>query len=194
MEAEQARVLIESMLSEPRYRHSLGVAETARELARVFGIDEEKAYLTGLLHDYAKGVSGSTLLEIAAAKGLVEDDIERQAPDLLHAAVGAWMLEHELGINDADILNAVRFHTLGDANMSVLDKIIYLADMIEPGRDYPGIERIRCLAQRNLDTAMLAAIDTTIKYCLDHGRLIHPRGITVRNALIVSLPENPELC
>lgn len=194
MKAEEARVLIESMLSESRYRHSLGVADTAREMARIFGIDEDKAYLTGLLHDYAKGVSGATLLEIAVANDLVEDDIERQAPDLLHAMVGAWMLENELGITDISILNAVRFHTLGDTNMTALDKIIYLADMIEPGRDYPGIERIRCLAHRNLDTAMIAAIESTIKYCLDRGRLIHPRGIAVRNVLIASLPENPEIC
>jgi predicted HD superfamily hydrolase involved in NAD metabolism len=163
------------------------MADVARDLAEYYGVDVEKTYITGLLHDYAKGIPGDQLLAIAEENGLIEDEIERYIPDVLHAPVGAYLLKEELGIEDDAILNAVRFHTLGSLHMSEMDKIIYLADMIEPGRDFPGMERLKCLAFRNLDQGMLVGSQSTLKYCIDQGRIIHPKTVLIRNHFLMLL-------
>lgn len=182
MLSEQAAInRIRLRLSKRRFQHSLDVAQVARELARHYGLDSDKAYLTGILHDYAKGIAAAELLSIAENNHLLEDDIEREIPDLLHAPVGAFLVQQELGLQDADIIQAIKNHTLGSTAMTDLDKIIYLADMIEPGRDYPGMQRLYCLAFRELDEAMLFGIESTIKYCLEVKRIIHPRTIEVWN-------------
>ncbi len=173
--------ILERRLSEHRFRHSVAVAQAARELANIFDQEEDLAYKTGLLHDYAKGIAAPQLIALASDNGLIEDEIEKEVPDLLHAPVGAYLLKHELGIDDPAVLEAVRVHTMGSLHMSKLDKIIFLADMIEPGRDYPGQNRLDCLARRDLDQAMLYGLDATIRYCLDQARILHPRTITVRN-------------
>lgn len=177
-------------LSAHRLQHSLDVAAEARALASQYGLDPEKAYTIGLLHDYAKGMSGTSLLALAEEHDLIEDETERQVPDLLHAPVGAFLLETELGIRDPELLQAVTVHTLGSMDMSAMDKIIYLADTIEPGRDYPGLERIKCVAGQDLDQAMLLAMDATIRYCLEKGRILHPRTIMVRNNFLVYIKKN----
>lgn len=181
LDHKEAVEIIRFKLSKQRFKHSVQVAVAARELAQHYGLNEDKAYLIGLLHDYAKGLSGEALLDIAEANNLIEDRVERQVPDLLHAPVGALLLQEELGIHDGEILSAVSKHTLGHTSMNTMDKIIFLADMIEPGRDYPGLERLRCLAYRNLDEGMLLGLDSTIKYCLDQERILHPRTVLVRN-------------
>ena len=178
---KEALEIIRFKLSKPRFKHSMHVASTAREMAAHYGLDEEKAYLTGLLHDYAKGVSGQELVKLAQEFGLVLEPIDKEIPDLLHGPVGALLLAEELGIKDIELLHAVETHTLGALQMGLLDKIIYLADMIEPGRDYPGMERLRCVAMRNLDSGMLLGLETTIKYCIERGRLLHPKTVEVRN-------------
>jgi len=173
--------ILERRLSEHRLQHSMAVAQAARELAQIFGADGDLAYKTGLLHDYAKGIPAPDLIAIASDHGLIEDEIEKKVPDLLHAPVGAWLLRTELGIEDPAVLEAVKVHTMGSLEMSKLDKIIFLADMVEPGRDYPGQNRLDCLARRDLDQAMLYGLDATIRYCLDQSRILHPRTIMVRN-------------
>ncbi len=184
IKADQADQLIKSKLTPARYKHSCNVADVAKELARQFKVNEEFAYIAGLLHDYAKGLSGDVLLKIAVENRLIDDDIEYLIPDILHAKVGAFLLSQENLVKEPEILNAIAFHTLGDENMSDLDKIIFLADMIEPGRDYPGQERLQCLAGRNLDEAMLFGLESTIKYCIEKGRLLHPQTIAVRNMFL----------
>lgn len=176
-------------LSKKRFQHSLEAARVAGELARHYGMDAEKAYLTGVLHDYAKGIPGPELLAIAEENGLLEVEVEREVPDLLHAPVGAFLLEKELGVDDENIIQAVKFHTLGSPLMNDLDKIIYLADMIEPGRDYPAMQRLNCLAFRELDEAMLFGIESTIKYCLEAKRMLHPRTIEVWNHFLRTVKE-----
>jgi len=177
-------------LSKKRFQHSMQVARVAAEMATHYGLDVEKAYITGLLHDYAKGVSGQELMQIAQDNGLIEDEMDLEIPDLLHAPVGAWQLRNELGIQDEEILRAVACHTTGALEMSELDKIIYLADMIEPGRDYPGLERLKCIAGRDLDRGMLLGLESTIRYCLEQGRILHPRTIAVRNYYLRLLKGN----
>ncbi|WP_054691970.1 bis(5'-nucleosyl)-tetraphosphatase (symmetrical) YqeK [Syntrophomonas palmitatica] len=173
--------IIQKRLSPRRFQHCLQAAQVAAEMAGIFGADPDKAYLTGLLHDYAKGISGGELLRLADEHSLIQDEVDRWVPDLLHAPVGAYLLRHELGITDAEILKAVTCHTMGALDMNALDKIIFLADMVEPGRDYPGQERLKCLAFRDLDKAMLFGLESTIRYCLDQGRILHPQTIAVRN-------------
>lgn len=194
MDDNRAEEIIRARLSENRYRHSMRVASVAREMARAFDLDENKAGLAGIVHDYAKGVPGYELLALAREHNLLEDEVETRSPDLLHASVGAFLLYQEQGLADEEILGAVRNHTLGRVGMTDLEKVLFLADMIEPGRDYPGIERLRCLAWRDLNEGMIQAIDLTLRYCMDQGRLIHPRTVLVRNNLLSALPRDRTLC
>jgi len=172
-------------LPEPLYRHVLGVAETARAMACRFGADERAAYTAGLLHDVAKVLSPEALLKAAEGSGIVVDEIERRSPGLLHGPVAAVWAQQELGIRDQAILDAIRYHTTGRAGMSPLEMIIYTADLIEPGRRYPGVEALRELAGNDLKAACLAGLDQTLRYCLDRGWLIHPRSLEARNALLL---------
>jgi predicted HD superfamily hydrolase involved in NAD metabolism len=193
MEEIRAEEIIRTKLSENRYQHSMRVAAVAREMARAFGLDEDKAYLAGVVHDYAKGMPGCELLALAKEHNLLEDEVENRSPDLLHASVGAFLLAREQGLDDEDILDAVRNHTLGRVGMTDLEKVLFLADMIEPGRDFPGVERLRCLAWQDLNRGMIQAIESTLRYCMDQGRLIHPRTVQVRNNLLSILPRDRTL-
>jgi predicted HD superfamily hydrolase involved in NAD metabolism len=177
-----------SALSAQRLRHSLGVAEVAARLARQHGADPERAQVAGLLHDYARDLGGARLLGLAAAEGLLTEQVEEWLPDLLHGPVGAWLLRAERGVRDEAVLSAIAKHTLADPVMSPLDKIVYLADMIEPGREYPGREEIAVMASCDLDAALLAGLDTTIRYCLERKRYLHPRTVVARNHLLRTLP------
>ncbi|MDD4803288.1 MAG: bis(5'-nucleosyl)-tetraphosphatase (symmetrical) YqeK [Syntrophomonas sp.] len=182
IEAREAIPIVQKRLSVHRFQHSMNVANTAAELAHAFGVDIEKAFLAGILHDYAKNLTAPELIIMADTNGLIDNDMDRETPDLLHAPVGAWLLERELGLKDHGILEAVRVHTLGSLNMSILDKLIFLADMIEPDRQpYPDLEGLRHLSFRDLDKAMLLGIESTIRYCLDSQMILHSRTIMVRN-------------
>lgn len=185
---EQARVIIEKRLSPKRYNHSLGVASAADHLANLHGEDREKAQLAGLLHDYAKNLDAPTLLVNAERLGIELSLEDRLLPDLLHGPVGALLVKRELGLENKQILQAISSHTMGGIDMEPLDKIIFLADMIEPGRDYPLLERLKCLCERDLNSAMIFGLDLTIKYCLEQGRLLHPFTVAVRNRLLMLLP------
>ncbi|HRY12128.1 MAG TPA: bis(5'-nucleosyl)-tetraphosphatase (symmetrical) YqeK [Syntrophomonadaceae bacterium] len=187
----QAERIVKNRLSQKRYEHSVEVARTAERMAMAAGLDPGKAYVTGILHDYAKNLSDGQLLEVARQAGLITDSIEEESPCLLHASVGAYLLETGLGIRDVEILSAVRAHTLGSMRMNTLDKIIYLADMIEPTRQsYPGLERLRQLVEQDLDTAMLFGLESTIRHCLDRGRLLHPTTVEARNQFLRRMKGN----
>lgn len=173
--------IIQKRLSSNRYQHSLRVAEVARRLAEQYRVDPGQAYTTGLLHDYAKGLSGQQLLDLAEKYDLINHPVDRLLPDLLHGPVGACLVREELGIEDEYMLSAIANHTLGALDMNPLEEIIFLADMIEPGRDYPGLERLQCLTERSLEEGMLFGLETTIRYCLDQRRIVHPRSIEIRN-------------
>lgn len=187
---QQALDTISGRLSPRRYQHSLNVARTAADLAGHYGVDRDKAYLTGILHDYAKDLKPGELLHIAGENGLIDCEVERQVPDLLHAPVGACLLSRELGVEDREILEAVRVHTMGSLHMNTLDKIIFLADMIEPGRNqYPDLEHLRRLVYSDLDQAMLLGLDSTIRYCLDRRALLHPATVEVRNIYLQKIKD-----
>ncbi|MGE5371455.1 MAG: bis(5'-nucleosyl)-tetraphosphatase (symmetrical) YqeK [Solirubrobacterales bacterium] len=176
--------LMKDTLNEHRFSHSLGVAETAAKMAAHFGMDPEKAYLAGLVHDYGKSLSHQELLVIAEQNGLIQDPVERELPEVLHAPVGAFLLERDGWLADPEVLSAVRNHTVGDPGMTAFDMLIYLADLIEPGRHYEGIERLRQASYEDLPRGMIMGLDQTIAYCLARGRLIHPRAVALRNQLL----------
>lgn len=168
-------------LSEKRFAHTMGVAETARSLAEVWGEDCSRAFVAGLVHDCAKEVPYDEMLRQLRENGYEPDECVLLAPGILHAPLGAIVAKKEFGIEDAEILDAVRFHTTGRPCMTNLEKIIYIADFTEPGRKYPEAEAVRELAQKDLDRAVLLEADFVIKFTVDKGRVIHPATIIARN-------------
>lgn len=185
MEFDQCRTLMKEMLNDELYRHSLGVAEAALYLADLHGADPRKAYLAGMVHDYGKRYSSEELLRKAHFLGVQLDRIARQEERLLHAPVGAALIVSELKISDSDIIKAVAYHTTGRSNMTLLEKVVYLADFIEKGRDFEGVDLIREAACNNIDQALLAAVNQTIESVLTRGLLLHPRSVAFRNSLLM---------
>jgi predicted HD superfamily hydrolase involved in NAD metabolism len=178
---------LRSRLSPKRFQHSQGVSQTAEKLAERYGADPGKALLAGILHDCAREIPSNNLLHTAQAFGIVVSDIERLEPVLLHARLGARIAQTEYGINDPEILQAITLHTTGGPEMSLLDKIIFLADYIEPGRDFPGVDKLRSVAELDLDRAVIAAYDQTIRYLVSQQGLMHPATIEGRNALLIKM-------
>lgn len=157
---------MEKELSAGRYTHTLGVAYTAASLAMAHGEDMEKAMTAGLLHDCAKAMHGSELVAICEKGHLSMNTAERNNPTaLLHAKAGAYLAEHKYSVSDGDILNAIRYHTTGRPDMSKLEKIIYIADYIEPGRkQLAELEMIRRIAFQDLDWTMEKILANTLAY------------------------------
>lgn len=184
-EKELLRIKLKEQLKEKRYLHSLGVEETAVKLARRYGLDEKQAAVAALLHDWGRGLENDLLLKKAKEFGIVVEGIEEQAPHLLHGPVGAKLVELELGINDPAILQAIALHTTGGEGMSLLDKVIYLADYVEPGRIFSGVETVRKMAFLDLDKALLMAAENSLYHLLRKKALIHQKTVELRNALLI---------
>lgn len=156
---------LQNVLKKKRYAHTLGVRYTAAALAMRHGCSIEQAQIAGLLHDCAKGYSDGELLTLASQYNLEISKAERKAPYLLHAKVGAYLAEHEYGVQEEEILNAIRFHTTGRPHMTMLEKIIFIADYIEPNRRMlDGLPQCRTLAFENLDMAMYQILENTLAY------------------------------
>ena len=180
MSIEQIEEYLASHVSERTLEHCRRVSVQARQMAERFGADEEQAALAGLCHDCAK-MPGA--LETALQCGIELDEYERGNRELPHAKLGAYIAEHIFGIGEEEILDSIRYHTVGRADMTVLDKIIYLADCIEPARDYPGVEAVRDAAERDLDKAVRLQVINTLAYLLRRERIIHPNSVALYNAL-----------
>lgn len=168
-----------------RFEHTLNVVASALKLADIYPCDSDKVRYAALLHDCAKNYSDTQLLETAEKYYLKVDEITKREPQLLHGPVGAVVARMEYGIEDKEILGAIKYHTTGRKNMSVLEKIIYLADFIEPGRNYPGVDQLRIMAFEDLDEAMIQAFTNTVRYISSIGGLIHERTVSARNYLIL---------
>ncbi|HHX94945.1 MAG TPA: HD domain-containing protein [Clostridia bacterium] len=187
MNWKDCQVRLKERLDPQRFEHSMSVSRTAFELAETHGCNPESAKLAGLLHDYARDMCEKDLLAIAKEHRLISHPVERQVPLLLHGPVGALLVQRELKIFDADILEAIAVHTTGAPGMSDLAAVVYLADIIEPSRDFPGVRMLRSLAQNDsLDAAVLAALVSGISYCLERNLLIHPISVEARNYLLGS--------
>lgn len=187
MTIDEMRRELQRRLNRNRFAHSVGVANTAVKLAKRFGADETKAYVAGLLHDCARQFENDELPAQAMARGIEINPVEREMPLLLHPYIGAKMISEIYGVDDAEISQAIWRHTVGAANMMTLDKIIYFADMIEPNRKYPGVEKLRALAETaELDEILLTALGETIIFVVQKKSLIHPDTVAARNFLLLN--------
>jgi predicted HD superfamily hydrolase involved in NAD metabolism len=183
MEREAALKLVKEQLTEHRYQHTLGVMETAISLANKYGADVKKAELAAIFHDYAKFRPKEEMKEIIVSQGFPTDLLDYNS-ELWHAPVGAYLVEKDASITDSDVLDAIRFHTSGRPGMTLLEKIIYLADYIEPGRHFPGVDEVRDMAKENLDRALLKAVQNTILFLMKKNQTVYPDSFYTYNDLV----------
>lgn len=161
-------------LNEKRYRHTVGTVRAAAALAERYGADPQRARVAALLHDCAK-LNGRSILEQAREEGVPVSPEDERSPGLVHAEVGEVYARRDYGVTDPAVLAAIRCHTAGRLDMTVLDKIIYLADMIEPGRAYAGVERLRQAAREEpLDDALRLGVIQNIELVREKGARLHP--------------------
>ncbi len=180
---ELERQSILSHLSGYRYTHTLGCEKAARMLAERFGGDVQKAGFAALLHDITKRLSREEQLYLCDKYGIIPCDIEKIEWKMLHGKTAAAIARAEYDA-DQDIVDAIAYHTTGRADMTLLDKIIYLADYIEETRDFDGVEPARKLAETDIDEALLYCFDHSLYDLLERGKLIHPDTMAARNTLI----------
>ena len=171
-------------LKENRFRHSISVSETAVALATKYGGNIEKARIAGLVHDCVKYMKGDELIKVASSHEVQLDEIYLHNPLILHGLVGSIIAREVMGIEDEDILNAIHYHTTGRKNMSILEKIIYIADYIEPLRSFSGVEELRNLSEVDLDAAVILSLENTIKYVISEKGLLHTDTVEARNYLL----------
>ena len=171
-----------SMIRAKRIAHVQGTEEEAVRLAQRWGADEEKARRGAILHDCTKYLTMEEQLQLCRKYGIVLDDLEQQAVKLLHAKTGACVARNVYGVSD-DVYEAIFWHTTGKADMTLLEKILYIADYMEPNRDFPGVERLRTLAYQDLDQAVLAGCEMSIQEMKDRGLPVHPNTVRARDWL-----------
>jgi nicotinate-nucleotide adenylyltransferase len=180
------RQLLRSKLDDYRYIHSLGVADSARELAKLYGADEEKAYFAGLVHDICKNIPKDEQLSIIEKGGVTLTDAEKNNPALWHGIAGECYLRLTMGITDPEVLGSVRYHTTGKAGMTLLEKIIYIADYISAERDYPDVDVMRDLSLNySLEKASLYSLIYTFNKMTKLQSVIHPDSVEYYNELIM---------
>ncbi|MFD1902142.1 bis(5'-nucleosyl)-tetraphosphatase (symmetrical) YqeK [Enterococcus termitis] len=180
LKREELMQEVQMHMSERRFVHVLGVEETAIALAAKYGASEEKASIAALTHDYAKERPNEEF-ELIIKRDGYDPELLKYGNAIWHGLVGASMVERELGIEDEEILQAIRLHTTGAAEMSLLDKIIYVADYIEPGRNFPGVDEARKIALRDLDEAVAFETKHTLVYLIEQEQKIYPKTIETYN-------------
>ena len=190
MTLEAMEQKLAGMLTPARYIHSLGVMETAVGMARRFGANPEKARLAGLLHDCAKDIEFEKMIPLCDKLGVTLDPVKREQKGLIHADLGAKLLETEFGITDPEIIGAVKYHTLGRENMTDLEKILYLADMIEPNRrSYDGLDELRHLCKTNLNCAMLYGMERSIDHIRHKRKKLHSQTLAAQQYFLTLCKE-----
>ncbi len=169
--SEKKKYLKEN-LSQKRYTHSLNVAEECRKLAVKYGEDPDKAYFAGLLHDICKELPDDEQKKIVLESNFSVCREELETRSLWHAIAGAYFIKTHFGVEDIDIINAVRFHTVGRAGMTRLEEIVYIGDLISADRDYKDVDRMRKISYTDINSAMLEAFSYSIKSVVKKGGLI----------------------
>ena len=176
---------LNTMLKPKRLEHSINVAKCAIKLSEIYGYDKEKAYLAGLVHDCAKYFTKEQIDSYVEKYNIELDPLEVDNIALSHSIIGSFAIQDVFNIQDMDIINAVRYHTTGRENMSTLEKIIFMADMIEEDRNFPGVDELRKLSfNGQLDKALITSLNNTIKFVIENNQLIHPRSVSARNYLM----------
>ncbi|MBE7010896.1 MAG: HD domain-containing protein [Ruminococcaceae bacterium] len=190
MTIEQMREKLEEILTPKRYEHSIGVMETAAKMAEHYGVDVEKAKIAGLLHDCAKDIDKDLMVGLCDELGIELDDVKREQRSLIHADLGAGLLTPEFEVTDPEIISAVKHHTLGRENMTDLEKILYLADIIEPNRKpYPELEELRRLSMSDLDCAMLCACEHSIAHVERKHKTLHSQTLATQQYFLTLCKE-----
>ncbi len=185
MNFEEMDALLKQSLRPNRYIHSLNTMKEAISLAEYYGEDIENARIAGLLHDCAKNLNDDETIKYCNLYGIKLNEIEQSQVFLMHGTVGAIIAKEKYEVNNEIILNSIKYHTTGNFKMSMMDKIIYLADYIEPGRLHCGADNARKLAYIDINKALICAFDNVIKYVISQEGLIHPSTIEARNSLLL---------
>lgn len=180
---------VRSAMSEKRFTHVLGVEESAMDLARRYGADETKASLAALLHDYAKERPDEDFLSLIDDCDL-DLDLKKWGNNIWHGVVGSFIISQDFNLQDDEILRAIERHTVGAAEMSLLDKVLYVADYIEPGRNFPGVDEARRLSQIELDKAVAFETARTVAHLASKAQPIFPQTIETYNAFCKYLKED----
>ena len=169
---------LQKNLKESRYQHTLNVAQLAVKMAEREGVSREKAEIASLLHDMARNLPVDEMNRMAGELGL--PDRYRDNPNLVHSKLAADMAKREFGIEDEDMLNAILYHTTGRPGMSTLEKIVFLADAIEPGRKSPGVQEIRKMAETDINKACLKSLTGKVNFIKDKGVFIDPDTLAAK--------------
>ena len=177
--------IVKGKLNEDRFYHSLCVADSAEELAKKYGCDEKKARICGILHDIMKNTPLNQQLDFLTKQGISLTDTELSNPKLYHALSGAEYVKSILKIDDEEIYNAVRYHTTARKGMSLMEKVIYIADFISADRDYDDVDIMRKKAEESLESAMLYGLKYSIAEITSRGSTLHPDSVDAYNELIL---------
>lgn len=180
-ELEKVLEFLRENLDDFRYGHSIRVMETAVELARIHGVDEEKAQMAGILHDSGKWKSREKTLQKVQDWGIILSEEERAEYNLVHGALSTYIAKNIFAIEDADVLNAIKNHITGRPAMSDLEKIVYIADMIEPARNYEFIDDFRAMAKVDLDRTMYEILNENLAHLIRNDRYIAGTSLEARN-------------
>lgn len=180
-ELEKVLEFLRENLDDFRYGHSIRVMETALELARIHGVDEEKAQMAGILHDSGKWKSREKTLQKVQDWGIILSEEERAEYNLVHGALSTYIAKNIFGIEDEDVLNAIKNHITGRPAMSDLEKIVYIADMIEPARNYEFIDDFRAMAKVDLDRTMYEILNENLAHLIRNDRYIAGTSLEARN-------------
>ncbi|MGL4911395.1 MAG: bis(5'-nucleosyl)-tetraphosphatase (symmetrical) YqeK [Romboutsia sp.] len=176
---------LKEILSQRRLDHSINVAICAVKLSEIYGYDKERAYIAGLVHDCAKCLNKNEVDFYVSQYKIELDDLEKDNLALSHSVIGSYIARYEFNIEDEEIISSVKYHTTGKENMNLIEKIIYMADLIEEGRNFNGVYELRELSFNNkLDQALLISFNNTIKFVIDNEQIIHPRTVEARNYLM----------
>ena len=178
---------IKEKISEKRFGHVMGVVETSKMLANLYNEDIEKAKVASILHDIAREYTKDEMERLCTYYGYKFEDNVVKEPALLHSKIGAILARDVYDIEDDDVLNAISYHTTGRRNMTMLEKIVFIADYIEPSRNFEGLENIRKLAFRDIDLAVFEALENSIKHLIDKKSYIHMDTLDARNDLLLKI-------
>ena len=175
---------LKEKLSKNRYEHSLRVANYCKRLAQIYKADENKAYLSGLVHDCAKNLEEYYMLNKKVNSDIILDIEEKNNPKIQHAPIGAAVCKNLYGISDNEIISAVRYHTTARENMSLIEKILFISDKIEPNREYDTVEELRKIADYDIDKAIIKFLNDSFEYLEKNSQKIHPLSVKARDYLV----------
>ncbi len=186
MTFKECKKIAKARMGEKRFTHSENVADEAEKLAEIYGADKDKAKLAGILHDITKETPNEEQLQIIRQNGIILTKMQLSSPKLWHSISGAAFIESELKIKDEDIINAVRYHTSGRAGMSLLEKIIFVADFTSEERSYDGVEIMRKKSRKSLEEAMYFGLSFTLSDLIKRERTIEPNAVACYNDIILN--------